>query len=75
MAMHVPLPSPFEETLTEAALSFDQAHETIARRLLELETLDLWECPFAVVDIETTGGVGDAEWLRHDRLEVAGNRV
>jgi DNA polymerase-3 subunit epsilon len=71
MAMRVSLPSPFEETLAETALSVDAAHATLARRLEELESLDLWDCPFAVVDIETTGGVAGT----HAMTEIAIVRV
>src|SRR5580704_7432869 len=71
MAMRVSLPPPFEETLAEAALSVDEAHEALARRLEELESLDLWDCPYAVVDIETTGGVAGT----HAMTEIAVVRV
>ncbi len=69
--MRVSLPPPFEETLAEAALSVDLAHEALARRLEALETLDLWDCPYAVVDIETTGGVAGT----HAMTEIAVVRV
>lgn len=71
MAMRVSLPSPFEETLAEAALYVDEADEAVARRREELETLDLWDCPYAVVDIETTGGVAGT----HAITEIAVVRV
>ena len=71
MALYVPLPSPFEETLAEAALAVDAAQEAFDRRLKDLENTDLWSCSFAVVDIETTGGVRGSDAM----TEIAVVRV
>jgi DNA polymerase-3 subunit epsilon len=71
MAIHASLPAPFEEALTEAALSVDEVHDALRSRMLELESIDLWNCAFAVVDIETTGGVAGS----HAMTEIAVVRV
>ncbi|HKW44064.1 MAG TPA: exonuclease domain-containing protein [Candidatus Eremiobacteraceae bacterium] len=71
MAMYAPLPPPFEDALAEAAFSADAAQSALDLRRKELESTDLWDCPFAVVDIETTGGVAG----RHAMTEIAVVRV
>ena len=40
-----------------ASTDAEHCHEVAEARLRALEGVDLWSCPFAVVDIETTGSV------------------
>lgn len=61
MATNAPLYAPFEEALADAALAADAAEAALAQRLRDLETTDLWSCRYAVVDIETTGGVAGSD--------------
>jgi len=71
MAIHSLLPSPLEESLATATLVADAAGAALARRLAQLESTDLWSCPFAVVDIETTGSVAGSDAM----TEIAVVRV
>jgi DNA polymerase-3 subunit epsilon len=57
MAWSSPLPNTIEERLAVAVLEADAALAAEAVREKELAATDLWSCPFAVVDIETTGSV------------------
>lgn len=57
MAWVAPLPNAVDERVAAALLAAEEALAAQTERERAFLATDLWSCPFAVVDIETTGSV------------------